>query len=182
VPDTTVKTVPGNTEPSGPAKSDAPPAGEAPKSEANGQQTFDADYVKKLRDESAKYRTQAKELSAKAKKFDEMEEANKSDLEKAQAAAKAAQEELASANVKALKAQVGASKKLPPSMISRLQGSTEEEMIADADAMLTDINAQYVAKTDASPKDTGAGVSGESADYESKSPKELAEDIQAHRR
>ena len=149
-------------------------ASESETKPTESQQTFDADYVKKLRAESAKYRTEAKDLAAKAKKFDELEEANKSDLEKAQTAAKEAQAALEAANLKAMRAQVGASQKLPPSMISRLQGSTEEEMIADAQAMLEDIKSEYVAKAAPSKKDTGAGVAGEASDLESKSPAELA--------
>ena len=43
---------------------------------------FDADYVSKLRGEAAKYRTQAKELAEKAKKFDEHTDSQKSEQEK----------------------------------------------------------------------------------------------------
>ena len=48
------------------------------------EETFDREYVKKLRDEAAKYRTKAKELEPLAQKMRELEESKKTDLEKAQ--------------------------------------------------------------------------------------------------
>ena len=48
------------------------------------KETFDREYVKKLRDEEAKYRTKAKELEPLAEKMRELEESKKTDLEKAQ--------------------------------------------------------------------------------------------------
>ena len=44
--------------------------------------TFDADYVKKLRDEAAKYRTEAKTNSDAAKRLAEIEDAQKTEAEK----------------------------------------------------------------------------------------------------
>lgn len=54
--------------------------------ENNGgeQDTFDREYVEKLRAENAKYRNKAKELEPMAQKMRELEEAKKTDLEKAQ--------------------------------------------------------------------------------------------------
>ena len=48
------------------------------------EETFDREYVKKLRDEAAKYRTKAKELEPLAQKMRELEESKNTDLEKAQ--------------------------------------------------------------------------------------------------
>lgn len=45
--------------------------------------TFDASYVAKLRQEAAKYRTEAKENAAAAKRLAEIEEASKSEAQKA---------------------------------------------------------------------------------------------------
>jgi hypothetical protein len=44
--------------------------------------TFDADYVKKLRDEAAKYRTEAKTNSEAAKRLAEIEDSQKTEAEK----------------------------------------------------------------------------------------------------
>ena len=52
-----------------------PPEGDEPK-------TFDADYVKKLREEAAKYRTEAKANADAAKRLAEIEEAQKTETEK----------------------------------------------------------------------------------------------------
>lgn len=54
----------------------APQEGSEPK-------TFDADYVKKLRDEAAKYRTEAKANADAAKRLAEIEESQKTEAEKA---------------------------------------------------------------------------------------------------
>ena len=62
----------GTTESEVPPK---PPEGEEPK-------TFDADYVKKLREEAAKYRTEAKANADAAKRLAEIEEAQKTEAEK----------------------------------------------------------------------------------------------------
>lgn len=50
--------------------------------EGDEAKTFDADYVKKLRDEAAKYRTEAKAGAAAAKRLAEIEEAQKTETER----------------------------------------------------------------------------------------------------
>ncbi len=50
--------------------------------EGTEAKTFDADYVKKLRDEAAKYRTEAKANADAATRLAEIEEANKTEAEK----------------------------------------------------------------------------------------------------
>lgn len=76
--------------------------------------TFDADYVEKLRKEAAKYRTEAKANADAAKRLAEIEEANKSEIEKAVEAArkegatealKVANSRLVSAEARALAAE-----------------------------------------------------------------------------
>lgn len=108
-------------------------AQEAPKDQP---QQFDADYVAQLRQEAANYRTQAKANADAAKKLAAIEEANKSEAQKAADALAAAQKEAAQAKADAMKLRVGAAKGLPADLIGRLQGATEEELAADADALL----------------------------------------------
>lgn len=72
-------------------------------------------------------------LKEKARRLDELEEASKSELEKAQARAEAAEKALAEASVTALRATVAADKGVPASLLS---GSTQEELEAAADALL----------------------------------------------
>lgn len=64
------------TEPTAPVEQQQPQEGSEPK-------TFDADYVDKLRKEAAKYRTEAKTNADAAKRLAEIEDANKSEAEKA---------------------------------------------------------------------------------------------------
>lgn len=57
-----------------------PQAGESEQGEA--AKTFDADYVKKLRDEAARHRTEARANADAAKRLAEIEESQKSEAEK----------------------------------------------------------------------------------------------------
>lgn len=54
-----------------------------PPQEGTETETFDAEYVKKLRAEAAKYRTEAKSNADAAKRLAEIEEAQKTEAEKA---------------------------------------------------------------------------------------------------
>jgi hypothetical protein len=68
------------------------PTPEDPKpQEGEPEEKFDADYVAKLRKEAAKYRTEAKENAAAAKRLQEIEESQKSELQKAIERAEAAE-------------------------------------------------------------------------------------------
>lgn len=73
------------------------------------------------------------DLKAKAEKFDEVEESNKSEIQKAQDAARAADERAARAEQAALRADVAAAKGVPA---SALTGVTKKELEAAADELL----------------------------------------------
>ena len=61
-----------------------PPADDAAAQQPpEGAETFDAEYVTKLRKEAARYRTEAKANADAAKRLAELEDAQKSDAEKA---------------------------------------------------------------------------------------------------
>lgn len=113
-------------------------AQEAATDAAADPQTFDADYVKALRAEAAKYRTEAKANADAAAKLREIEDAQKSEAQRAQEALAAAQRDAETARLEALRYRVGVSAGLPPEAISRLQGATEDEIAADA-AKLADL-------------------------------------------
>ena len=80
---------------------------------------FDADYVSKLRGEAAKYRTQAKELAEKAKKFDEHTDSQKSEQERLSDDLRAATESRAQLESELLRMKVASSKNLPASLVGR---------------------------------------------------------------
>jgi hypothetical protein len=73
------------------------------------------------------------ELKAKAAKLAEIEEANKTEAEKAQARAEAAEKRAIELEAKALRAEVAAAKGVP---VNLLTGSTQEELEAAADALI----------------------------------------------
>ena len=69
-------------------------------------ETFDAEYVAKLRKEAAKYRTEAKANAKAAEKLAEIEEANKSEIERAADAKAAAERERDEARAEALRLRI----------------------------------------------------------------------------
>lgn len=74
-----------------------------------------------------------KELKAKAAKLDEIENAQKSELQKALERAEAAEKRANTAEFESLRSRVAASKGVPA---SALTGTTEEELTAAADALI----------------------------------------------
>ena len=115
------------------AQAEAQPQEGAEQAEAK---TFDADYVKKLRDEAAKYRTEAKANAEAAKKLAEIEESNQSEAEK-QAKRLAEAEERASAlEVKATRAEVASETGIPADLLAGPEDSTAEGIKAFADKVI----------------------------------------------
>lgn len=82
-------------------QADQPPEGEQAK-------TFDAEYVKKLRDEAAKYRTEARTNSEAAKRLSEMEEASKTEAQKQADRLAAAEHEAQAAKAEMLRYRIAA--------------------------------------------------------------------------
>lgn len=104
----------------------------------------------------------AAELKAK---LDEIEQANLSDLEKAQQAAKAATDRLAEIEATSLRQKVAIEKGVPAKWVDRLRGSTEEELSADADLILADVQpSPTTPKPDLSQGSQGTPQSASTAD------------------
>jgi hypothetical protein len=116
--------------------------GETDTTENGGQepQTFDKDYVKKLRDEAASARTSKNELAAKLKEY---EDRDKSEQQKLEEKATTAESRAAEAEQRALKFEVAAAKNVPLSQAHRLQGSTKEDLEKDADVLLADLGGGH---------------------------------------
>jgi membrane protein involved in colicin uptake len=119
------------------AAADAKAADEAAKAKAaaDDNKTFDAEYVKSLREEAAKYRTDAKAAADKLKK---REDAELGETEKAKKEAKEATERAEKAEAQALRSEVAAKLKLSPSVAARLIGDTKSELEKDAEKLLKD--------------------------------------------
>lgn len=88
---------------------------------------------------SRKNETEVKALRPAAQKLAELEEAQKSELEKAQARADAAEKKTQETELAALRASVALEKGLTPSQAKRLVGGSREDLEADADELLVDL-------------------------------------------
>lgn len=107
--------------------------------------------------EARKWETRAKENSEAAKKLADLEEANKSELEKEREARSAAEKERDSAKTEALRLSVAHAKGLTPGQAKRLVGSTKEELEADADEILAEFGTTK--KAAPAPKTLKSGSS-----------------------
>lgn len=114
----------------------APQDGAVPESDDNERQTFDAEYVKKLRAESAKHRTEAKANAEAARRLAELEEAQKTEQQKLAERAEAAASRTAELERQNLHLRTALEKGLPLELVDRLRGDTPEEVAADADTLL----------------------------------------------
>lgn len=106
---------------------------EAPTAQDAEPKTFDADYVSKLRQEAAKYRTEAKANADAAKRLAEIEEAQKTETQKLADRLAAAEKRAQDAELKALRSEIAQAKGVPAALLT---GSTEDELNASADALI----------------------------------------------
>lgn len=82
----------------------------------------------------------ARRNQSAAEKLEKLEQDKLSAIEKVEARAKAAEDKAAALELKDLKASVAKAKELPAYLATRLQGSTKEELEADADAIAKEMN------------------------------------------
>lgn len=94
--------------------------------------TYSAEYVKKLRAEAAKARTTAREHAEAARKLAEIEEANKTELQKAIERAETAEKALSSTATETLRLKVAAKHSISGEYLDLLHGSDEESLEANA--------------------------------------------------
>ena len=114
---------------------DTPSEAEAPEAEAEAKQ-FDEGYVKKLRAEAAKYRTEAQEAKAKAQEY---EDAQKSELERAQDKLTQIETAKAEAEARLLRYEVAAEKNIGGNLMDLLTATSKEELEAQADLILENV-------------------------------------------
>ena len=113
--------------------------------------TFSEDYVKTLRTEAGGYRTQLRaEQTAR--------EAAEARLAEVQTGLPEATSRAEAAERRAMVLEVALDKGLSATLVPRLQGSTREEIEADADALAALLNP-----TPVGPLDYGAGNTGDPA-------------------
>ena len=101
---------------------------------------FDEERAKRtigtLREAETKLKGQVTELAAKAQKYDEWENAQKTELQKLTEQLEAERTQRTTFEREALRTKVALTKALPAELVDRLQGETEEELQADADKLL----------------------------------------------
>jgi hypothetical protein len=112
--------------------------------------------------ESRKWEARSKENAAAAQKLAEFEESQKSDLQKSEDRANRAEKLAADSASDAIRARVALEKGLTPAQEKRLIGSTRDELLADADVLLTDLGkpAPTIPRADPSAGPRNEGVSG----------------------
>lgn len=98
--------------------------------------------------EAKKWESRAKENSSAAARLAEIEEAKKTNEQRLEERATAAEKLAASNALSAARASIALEKGLTASQAKRLVGSTEEELAADADDLLADLGT----KTSFSPR------------------------------
>lgn len=92
----------------------------------------------------AKANKEAETLRLKLKEY---EDRDKTEAQKLAERAAAFEKQAAEAQTELMRYRVAADKKLPAELAARLRGSTPEEMAADADELLTLLNAQQQRQT-----------------------------------
>jgi hypothetical protein len=119
------------TEPDDPTP-ETPPKPDAPAQEPPAKPETD------WRAEAKKWETRAKENKTAAERLAALEESQKSEQQKLMERAEAAERERDSMRTEALRLRIAAEKGLTPKQAARLRGSSEEELLADADELLSE--------------------------------------------
>lgn len=143
-----------DTEPT--AAAATPVAESAPAAPA--AETAEVDYraeAEKWKALSRQNEAQAKANAEKAREFDALQEANKTELQKAIEAAEAANQRATAAEQRALKAEIARTKNVP---VDLLTGTDEDSLNASADALLAFLGSQKPV-----PAVGGVGVNGSAA-------------------
>lgn len=112
-----------------------PPQGD-PKEPPQGDPEDLAAEAARWKQLARKHEQRAKEGAAAIKRLQELEDRDKSELERANETARTATERAQAAELRALRAEVAARKGLTAAQAKRLQGMTEEELEEDADELL----------------------------------------------
>lgn len=121
-----------------PAPQDGPPPAPAPPWGSDDQ--FDPakawSLIQNLRGDVEKQKTRVNELLPFEQAARELEDAQKTEAQRLAEQLAAAQADATQARSETLRLRVATAKGLPAALAARLQGATEEEMSADADALL----------------------------------------------
>lgn len=143
-----------------------------------GDQTG-TDDVAKWKALARKHEAQAKSNADAAKRLAEIEDANKSEVEKATQRVADAEARAKAAETRALRLQVAAEKGLTVKQAGRLAGETLEELQADADDFLADLPNPKPTAGDKRPREASARVTGDDEPPVETDPAKLADAVMA---
>ena len=125
---------------------------------------FDADRAMRtigtLREAEKTLKAQLAEAAAKALKYDELENAKKSELQKLTEQLEAERIQRTALEGQALRARVALAKGVPAELADRLQGETEDELTADADKLMALVVPDGSAAPRASAHQGASGTPG----------------------
>lgn len=128
------------------------------------------------RAEAKKWESRAKENKTAAERLAQLEESQKSEQQKLMERAEAAERERDEVRTEALRLRIAHEKGLTPRQAARLRGSSEEELTADADALLEEFGTngprRPTGDVGQGPRDTATAPSD---------PKSLADAVIAQR-
>lgn len=142
---------PPETDPPAPDPSSEPP--EQPAG-AGGEPSDQAKEVEKWKSLARKHERDAKSNADARRRLTEIEDADKSDLEKANARIASLEGELGQERASRMRAEVAARKGLTADQAKRLQGTTEDELEADADELVRAFKPEQQQET---PPNGGGG-------------------------
>lgn len=162
-----------DTDPNDQPQADPKPDADKPAADAPVDHEAEAAKWKAL---SRKHEDQAKSNSAAAKRLQEMEDANKTEAQKAADTTAAAVKRAEEAEQRALRFEVAGEKGLTPAQAKRLVGATKEELEADADELLESFKPPEKPKPGAKPKEKLRGGTEPDTDPE-EDPKKIADRI-----
>lgn len=111
--------------------------------------------LQRERDAAKEARRQADALAAKVKAF---EDRDKTEQEKLEERAQTAERKAADLERSMLRLRVASAKKLPGELADRLQGSTQEELEADADRLLELVKPSSPGDVDAGKGEVSTGL------------------------
>ena len=114
----------------------------APQEGTDTPETFDAEYVKKLRAESAKYRTEAKANAKAAEQLAVIEAANKTEAEKAAERLSVLEREATEARAEALRFKIAAKFEVSEEDADLFLTGTDEETMTRQAKRLADRTAE----------------------------------------
>lgn len=141
-------------QPPSPAPAEPPPNGNEPPADKTTERTpeqYEAE-IAKLRKESAGYRTKLRDVEPLAKKAQEAEEANKTELQKAADRAARAEQLLQDKETGYARLELAVQYNIPPDDIDLIGSGTREEMDKNA-ARLAALHAASIKATPPPPSD-----------------------------